>query len=152
MNWYLIKTGYRKTISAMEFFRSIDVECYVPLHEEKSSKGQLKIKPLLNGYIFVQFKNTIDYNLVNQNPFTKDVVVYNSKPIIIPESQMQIMINHVGSIYNDEHFSNVSKGDSIIVNHGKLQGVRGTVIEIRNNKIYLNIESLSAKLEINYSL
>jgi transcription antitermination factor NusG len=151
MSWFLINTTYRKTVAAMDFYNSIGVKCYVPLYNEKLSKGQLKRKPLLNGYIFVHFQNKIDYNLVNQNPFTKDIVVYNSKPIVIPLSQMQIMINHVESIYNDSHFSDFSKGDSIIVNHGKLQGLSGTVIEIRNNKIYLNIESLSAKLEIKYS-
>ena len=152
MSWFLIKTAYRKTISAMDFYNSIDVECYVPFFKVNISNLKDSRKPLLSGYIFVRFQNNINYDLVNLNPFTKDVVVVNSKPIEIPQSQMQIMINHVESIYNNDHFSNVTKGDLIKVNHGKLQGVSGTVIEIRNNKIYLNIESLSAKLEINYSL
>ena len=151
MNWYLIKTAYRKTISAMDFYKSIGVECYVPFSKVRLSTGKDSRKPFLSGYIFVQFQNKINYNLVNLNPFTKDVVVINSKPVEIPPLQMQIMINHVESIYTNDHFSNVTKGDLIIVNHGKLQGVSGTVIEIRNNKIFLNIESLSAKLEINYS-
>ena len=152
MTWYLIKTACRKTISAMDFYNSIGVECYVPFFKVKLTEQKESRKPFLSGYIFVQFQNKINYDLVNLNPFTKDVVVINSKPIEIPQSQMQIMINHVESIYNNDHFANVSKGDLIKVNHGKLQGVSGTVVEIRNNKIYLNIESLSAKLEINYSL
>ena len=152
MAWYLIKTLHRKTIFAMDFYNTIGVECYVPFFKVKLSTSKECRKPFLSGYIFVQFQNKINYDLVNLNPYTKDVVIINSKPIEIPQSQMQIMINHVESIYNNDHFSNVAKGDLIKVNHGKLQGVTGTVIEIRNNKIYLNIELLSAKLEINYSL
>ena len=151
MSWFLINTAYRKTIAAMDFYNSIGVECYVPLHNEKLLKGKLKRKPLLNGYIFVQFQNKIDYYLINQNPYTGDVFRYNSKPIEIPESQMENMINHVESVYDDKHFSNLNEGDYMTVNHGFLQGASGQVIEIRKNKIYLNIKSLSAKVEINYS-
>jgi len=32
-----------------------------------------------------------------------------------------------------------------------LKGVNGRVIELRNNKIYLQIDSLSAQVEIQYS-
>tara|TARA_B100001093_G_scaffold444071_1_gene446814 strand:+ start:772 stop:1227 length:456 start_codon:yes stop_codon:yes gene_type:complete len=151
MAWYLIKTSHRKTISAMDFYNSIGVVCYVPFYKVNLSATKEIRKPFLSGYIFVQFQNKINYDLVNLNPYTKDVIVVNSKPIEIPQSQMQIMINHVESIYNNDHFANVSKGDLFKVNHGKLQGVIGKVVEIRNNKIYLNIESLSAKLEIKYS-
>lgn len=151
MAWYLIKAAHRKTISAMDFYKAMDVECYVPYYKDKTSTGKESRKPLLRGYIFIHFQNKINYDLVNLNPFTKDVVFINSKPVEIPHSQMQIMINHVESIYNNDHFSNLTEGDFIRVNHGKLQGVRGTIIEIKKNKIYLNIESLSAKLEIKYS-
>jgi len=135
----------------MDFYNSIGVVCYVPFYKVNLSATKEIRKPFLSGYIFVQFQNKINYDLVNLNPYTKDVIVVNSKPIEIPQSQMQIMINHVESIYNNDHFANVSKGDLFKVNHGKLQGVIGKVVEIRNNKIYLNIESLSAKLEIKYS-
>ena len=148
MIWYLVKTSFRKTIQAMDFYNSIDVECYAPCHNVKTSNKKVKLSPLLPGYVFVKFQNKIDYNLVNLNPFTKDVVVYNYKPIAIVHSQMQRMINHVESIYNTNHFSNLSKGDLITVNHGKLEGVTGTIIEIRNNKIYLNIDSLPARVVI----
>ena len=151
MAWYLIKTSHRKTISAMDFYNSIGVVCYVPVSKVTLSATKEIRKPFLSGYIFVQFQSKINYDLVNLNPYTNDVIVVNSKPIEIPQSQMQIMINHVESIYNNDHFANLSKGDLFKVNHGKLQGVSGTVVEIRNNKIYLNIESLSAKLEIKYS-
>ena len=148
MTWYLVRTAFRKTIQAMDFYNSIDVESYAPCYKVKTSNKKVKINPLLPGYVFVKFQNNIDYNLVNLNPFTKNVVVYNNKPIAIIQSQMQRMINHVESIYDINHFYNTSKGDLITINHGKLEGVTGTIIEIRNNKIYLNIDSIPGRVVI----
>ena len=64
---------------------------------------------------------------------------------------MELMITHVESLYNKNDFNAYSRGDIITINHGSLKGVNGKVIELRNNKIYLQIDSLSAQVEIQYS-
>lgn len=151
MPWYIIKTNYRKTLLAHEFYQLNSLKSYIPTKRVKLENGRSKINLLLKGFVFLYFKDGINYNLINQNPYTSDVIRYNSKPIEIPELQMETMINHVESVYGDKHFSNLKKGDYIIVNHGILQGVKGKIIEICKNKIYLNINSLSATMEINYS-
>ena len=150
MNWYLIKTKYKQTLKAYDYFNHLGINCYVPCQIIKRKKITKRI-PLLNGYVFISFYNTIDYNLVNINPYSTNIIRKNGQPILIPEQQMRLMINHIESIYRQKDFKARNVGDIIKINTGSLTGLKGQIIEIRNNKIYLQIESLSAKVEIQYA-
>jgi len=151
MSWYLVKTSFRKALTAKHFFDVLDVKSYVPCTQIKNKDNTFKKTPVLTGYVFVYFLNKIDFDIINQNPFTKDVIRRNSVPLVIPDAQMELMITHVESLYNKNDFNAYSRGDIITINHGSLKGVNGRVIELRNNKIYLQIDSLSAQVEIQYS-
>tara|TARA_B100001093_G_scaffold519017_1_gene606026 strand:+ start:1368 stop:1823 length:456 start_codon:yes stop_codon:yes gene_type:complete len=150
MKWYLIKTKNKQTIKAFDYFNIIGVKCYIP-HQITIEKRRKKLIPLLNGYVFISFNDKIDYDLVNLNPYSTNVITKNGKPILIPEEQMRLMINHLESRYNSNDFKSHTVGDLIEINSGSLNGLSGQIIEIRNNKIYLQIESLSAKIEVKYS-
>ena len=150
MVWYVVKTNYRKTLAAKEFYDSLEFKNYVPTILLSNKKNKAKRRVLLPGYVFINFKNKIDYNIINSNPFTSDVIKKNNAPIVIPDDQMQSMIDHVESNYNKNDFSSQHIGDTIEISHGALEGLSGKIIEIKNNKIYLQIDALKAKVEIQY--
>ena len=104
-----------------------------------------------NGYVFISFNETIDYDLVNLNPYSTSIITKNGQPILIPEEQMRLMIDHIESRYSHKDLKSRNVGDFIEINTGSLNGLTGQIIEIRNNKIYLQIESLSAQVEIQYA-
>lgn len=150
MAWFLVKTNYRKTIAAKDYFDLLELENYVPTTLFTNKKNKVSCKVLLPGYVFINFKKNIDYNVINSNPFTSDVIRRGNSPLVIPDDQMQSMIDHVESNYNKNDFSSHQVGDSIQISHGALEGLSGDIIEIKNNKIYLQIDSLKAKVEIQY--
>jgi len=150
MAWFIVKTKYRKTLAAKDFYDFLGVENYVPTALISNKGKKLKPKVLLPGYVFINFKNYIDYNIINSNPFTTDVIRTSILPLVIPDNQMQAMIDHVESNYNKSDFTSHHIGDSIQISHGALEGLNGNIIEIKNNKIYLQIDSLQAKVEIQY--
>ena len=149
MAWYIVKTTYRKTLAAKDYYDLLGVDNYVPT-AIILKKGKKTPKVLLPGYVFISFKNNIDYNIINSNPFTSDVIRKSNVPLVIPDNQMQVMIDHVESNYNKNDFTSHQIGDSIQISHGTLEGISGNIIEIKNNKIYLQIDSLQAKVEIQY--
>jgi len=150
MAWFIVKTKYRKTLAAKDFYDFLGIENYLPTALISNKEKKLKPKVLLPGYVFINFKNKIDYNIINSNPFTSDVIRKNNAPIVIPDDQMQSMIDHVESNYNKNDFSSQHIGDTIEISHGALEGLSGKIIEIKNNKIYLQIDALKAKVEIQY--
>ena len=150
MKWYLIKTKNKQTLKAYDYFSLLGIECYVPCKTNISKRGNKRI-PLLNGYVFISFNKTIDYDLVNLNPYSTSIITKNGQPILIPEEQMRLMIDHIESRYSHKDFKSRNVGDFIEINTGSLNGLMGQIIEIRNNKIYLQIESLSAQVEIQYA-
>ena len=150
MPWYLVKSNYRKTLAAKDFYDFLGLKSYVPTIVLTNKKNIAKRRVLLPGYVFINFKNKIDYNIINSNPFTSDVIKKNNAPIVIPDDQMQSMIDHVESNYNKNDFSSQHIGDTIEISHGALEGLSGKIIEIKNNKIYLQIDALKAKVEIQY--
>jgi len=150
MSWFIVKTNYRKTIAAKNYYDFLGVENYVPTALFTNKKNKIITKVLLPGYVFIFFKKNIDYNIINSNPFTSDVIRRSNVPLVIPDDQMQLMIDHVESNYNKNDFSSHQVGDSIQISHGALVGLSGDIIEIKNNKIYLQIDSLKAKVEIQY--
>ena len=150
VKWYLIKTKNKQTLKASDYFSLLGIECYVPCKTDISKRGSKRI-PLLNGYVFISFKEKIDYDLVNLNPYSTNIITRSGQPVLIPEEQMRLMIDHIESIYRQKDFKARNVGDIIKINTGSLTGLKGQIIEIRNNKIYLQIESLSAQVEIQYA-
>ena len=151
MSWYLIKTRSKCTLKANDYFNRLEVKNYIPVRRSITTQNKIKITPLFPGYVFIKLPFKLDYDLINLNPYTTDVIRKNSTPIVIPDDQMDIMIKHVDSIYNNNDFKTYNSGDHISIEYGTLEGLKGQVIEVKNNKIYIQIDGLSAKVSIEYN-
>ena len=145
--WYIVKTKRFKTMDAYFVFNNLGVDCFVPSFLKKTKKGLVKT-PLITGYVFVKLPEKIQYGLINRNPFTTDVIKVGNKAVVVPEIQMNTMINHLESIYKNSDFERYEAGDIIEISHGLFQGISGKIIEIKNNKIYLYLEATGSRLSL----
>ena len=76
MSWFAAKTKYKGEFKALDFFSSIGVNSYVPSYTTKRiwTDRIKKIRvPAITGYVFFEL-NRVDFNLINLNPFTKNIV------------------------------------------------------------------------------
>ena len=64
------------------------------------------------------------------------------KPAIIHESEIDIMKQHLEGIYTDISISNFIKGQLYEITEGPLAGKTGKIIEMKKNKVKLEITSL----------
>lgn len=147
MPWYVVKTKPYKTIQAKHYFDALEINCFVPFYND-SSKGKSKLKPIITGYVFVEQTPSLKYNSINKNPFTSDVLKINQIPFEIPNDQMELMIHHIYSLYKKSDFKTYLPGDIIEISYGVFSGVRGKVIEIKNNKVVLYLNANVSKLTL----
>ena len=97
MCWFAAKTKKRSEFKAFEFFNSVGVNSYVPSYKTKriwSDRTKKVTVPAINGYIFFEL-NKLDYNVLNLNPFTKNIVRnISGEPAIIKDCEIK-RIRHI---------------------------------------------------------
>ena len=64
------------------------------------------------------------------------------KPAIIHESEIDIMKQHLEGVYTDISISSLIKGQLYEITEGPLAGKTGKIIEMKKNKVKLEITSL----------
>jgi len=151
MSWFAAKTKHRGEFKALNFFNSIGVNSYVPSYQTKriwSDRIKKVTVPAINGYIFFELPK-LDFNLINVNPFTKNVVKKaNGTPAIIKENEIATMKRHL----NGESFKskkNLYDGQNIKICSGPFMFKKGTVNKIGDTKVVINLESLNISLVLN---
>ena len=98
MGWFAAKTKFKGEFKALDFFKSIGVNSYVPSYKTKrvwSDRIKKVTVPAISGYVFFELSK-INYNLVNINPFTKNIVKgLNGLPAVITEKEINTLKNHL---------------------------------------------------------
>ena len=151
MSWFAAKTKHRGEFKALNFFNSIGINSYVPSYQTKriwSDRIKKVTVPAINGYIFFELPK-LDFNLINVNPFTKNIVKKaNGSPAIIKENEIATMKTHL----NGESFKskkNLYDGQNIKICSGPFMFKKGTVNKVGDTKVVINLESLNISLVLN---
>ena len=151
MSWFAAKTKHRGEFKALNFFNSIGINSYVPSYQTKriwSDRVKKVTVPAINGYIFFELPK-LDFNLINVNPFTKNIVKKaNGTPAIIKENEIATMKRHL----NGESFKskkNLYDGQNIKICSGPFMFKKGTVNKVGDTKVVINLESLNISLVLN---
>ena len=148
MNWYAVKTKTKKEILAKDYYSRLGVEAYVPTYTTKRvwSDRIKKIKvSAIPGYLFFKLKK-IDFDLVNLNPYTTNVVRTSSgKPAVIPPNEIDCLKKYLsGSEQRNESFITVD--DVVSVGSGPFCSEIGVVEKYIQNKALVLLKSLNIKL------
>ncbi len=153
MSWFAAKTKQKGEFKALNFFNSMGINCYVPSYVSKrvwSDRIKKITVPAINGYIFFEL-NKIDYNLINLNPFTKNIVRdIGGKPAIIKNEEITSLKDYFdGKLMRSD--VNLVKGQRVKINKGPFIFKKGTVNKMSYNKVIISIESININLVLNKS-
>ena len=153
MNWYAVKTKTKKELLAKDYYSAIGIEAYVPTYTTKRvwSDRVKKIKvSAIPGYLFFKL-NKIDFDLVNLNPYTTNVVRTSSgKPAVIPPNEIECLRKYLaGSKQTNESFLTVD--DVVSVSLGPFCSEIGVIEKFIQNKALVLLKSLNIKLIISTS-
>ena len=153
MSWFAAKTKFKGEFKALDFFKSIGVNSYVPSYKTKkvwSDRIKKVTVPAISGYVFFELSK-INYDLVNINPFTKNIVKgLNGLPAIITEKEISTLKKHL----EGEDLmcgGNLFEGQKIKIGSGPFIYKKGTINKISCNKVVINIEAINFSLVLNKS-
>jgi transcription antitermination factor NusG len=153
MCWFAAKTKIKGEFKAKDFFNSVGINSYVPSYSTRkiwSDRIKKVTVPAISGYVFFELPK-IDFNLININPFTKNVVRdLDGLPAKIKDEEIDILKKHL----NGEVISNsvdLQEGQKIKVSSGPFVFKKGTINKISCNKVIISIESINVNLVLNKS-
>ena len=148
MSWYVLKTKPRQEVKAKEFFEKMDIESYIPMERKyihKKKEGTYKLIPIISTFLFFRM-DKLDYDVINQNPYGRDILRMHKKVIVVKRSEIELMREHINPTNKSEDFSGAEKGKNYTIRHGIFQGKSGKVIEKRKNKIHLFLDTLQLSI------
>jgi transcription antitermination factor NusG len=153
MNWYAVKTKTKKELLAKDYYSAIGIESYAPTYTTKRvwSDRIKKIKvSAIPGYLFFKL-NKVDFDLVNLNPYTTNVVRTSSgKPAVIPPNEIECLKKYLsGCEKTNESFLTVD--DVVSVGSGPFCNEIGVVEKFIQNKTLVLLKSLNIKLIVSTS-
>jgi transcription antitermination factor NusG len=153
MCWFAAKTKQKGEFKALNFFISMGINSYVPSYITKrvwSDRIKKVTVPAISGYVFFELPK-IDFDLININPFTKNIVRdIDGLPAIIKDEEIVVLKKHL----NGEAVSNsvkLQRGQKVKINSGPFMFKKGTIDKISCNKVIISIESININLVINTS-
>ena len=153
MSWFAAKTKNKGEFKALDFFESMGVNSYVPSYKTKriwSDRIKNITVPAIRGYVFFELSK-INYQLVNINPFTKNIVRgLNGMPAIIKEKEINTLKKYLNNDYQGSR-SNLIEGQKIRIDSGPFIFKKGTIDKISCNKVVVNIEAINMSLVLNKS-
>ena len=153
MCWFAAKTKRRAEFKAQEFFISTGVNSYVPSFKTKriwSDRVKNVIVPAISGYVFFEL-DRMNFNTLNINPFTKNIVRDNSgKPAIIKDSEIKILKDQLNGV-NINSVDSFETGQKIRIQSGPFIFKEGIINKTSYNKVMISLESININLVINKS-
>ena len=146
MNWYAIYTKPKGELKAKSYFESCGFESFVPFKktvEKKAKKLVCKQQVLISGLAFFKME-TLDFDLVNQNPFTKSIVRSLGKPALISEEEINAMRDYLCPKSSDS--SSYETGAVITIESGIFSGSKAQVVEHRGDVVWVTLKSIGLKM------
>ena len=153
MCWFAAKTKQRGEFKALNFFISMGINSYVPSYVTKrvwSDRIKKVTVPAISGYVFFEL-NKIDFNLINLNPFTKNIVrSIDGMPAVIQNEEIKTLKDYFDGklVVSDV---NLVHGQRVKINSGPFIFKNGTVNKSSCNKVVINIDSININLILNKS-
>lgn len=136
--WLYLRPNCRRELKVRDYFDSRGTECFVPMHKVVRvihGKEILMDVPVMGNMVFVKtsYENMLEAKFALEALGIPVMLrmdsVYHTRPIIIPDKQMEDFIrvcNDQFSRFVDGRYSdNLEKNDYVEIISGRFAGVRG---------------------------
>lgn len=143
--WYAMKTTYKKELQAKEYLEARDIECFVPLKQEITTRcGRKRVvqKPIIHNLIFVKTDLAQLRELKIDLSYLHNIITDiddQKAPIVVPSKQMEQFIAAITDtlskiIYVDLATTQLEKGTPVRITDGKYRGYEGELEKIKGKR------------------
>ena len=148
MSWFAAYTKPRSEFKAQDFYSKCGIVSYVPafIENRQWSDRLKKVRtPAISGYIFIKLDKLV-YDLVNANPFTRNIVKNHGGAIKITSKEIHTLKACLeNSSISKTEFIN---GDIVYIENGPFKNKKGAVEMVEKNTIVLLLNKLKVKLSL----
>ena len=150
MCWFAAYTKPRSEFKALDYFTKCKINAYVPEYKElKQWSDRIKKTrtPAISGYVFFEL-NSLNYELLNSNPFTRNIVKSFGGPVIISDKEIRLLKSALKNYTEKKDFQ---FGDSVKIHSGPFKNKLGKVDGVDENHITILLNSIKVKLAFSNS-
>ena len=147
MNWFVAYAKTKNEFKALDFFKKIGVNAYVPSYIEKrewSDRVKKILVPAISGYVFFEL-NKLNYELVNSNPYLRNVLRRHGKAITIRSEEIETLKEALNGYSISQE---IKTGDSVKILSGAFKNRLGFVDFIDTNNLSVLINSIKITLSL----
>ena len=148
--WFVVYTRPQQELKVASQLSAMGITNYCPtinLVKQYSDRKKKVSKPLLSSYVMVE----LEQNQRNKVFACSGIVRYLfflGKPAVVPNSEINLMQNHLNGVYSDSKVTTLNVGDSHTITQGLFSGVSGRVVETDNTKVKLELASLGMRITL----
>ncbi len=148
-NWYAIYTKPRWEKKVSKLLTDRDIITYCPLNKVRrrwSDRIKTVWVPLLPSYLFVHISMK-EMQKVRETPGVINFVYIEGKPAIVRDFEVVRIRKFLNEFENVELVPFILRKDQrVMINQGLLVEEEGRIIDLKNNKVEVAIESLNYNL------
>ena len=147
MNWFVAYAKTKNEFKALDFFKKIGVNAYVPSYIEKrewSDRVKKILVPAISGYVFFEL-NKLNYELVNSNPYLRNVLKRHGKAVTIKSEEIEALKEALNGYSVSQE---IKTGDSVKILSGAFKNRLGFVDFIDTNNLSVLINSIKITLSL----
>lgn len=143
--WFAVQVRTRYEASVGDFLRGKGYEPFVPLYERRkrwSDRIKVTSTALFPGYIFCRI-NLQQRLPVLTTPGVIQIVGHSRRPVPVDEAEIQGIQSILASGLPSEPWPYIGIGDRVLIEHGPLRGLEGTLVEVRGaHRLVLSVTLL----------
>jgi len=151
MSWFVAYTRPRAEFKAQDFYSKMGIVSYVPtfIESRQWSDRLKKVKrPAISGYVFIKL-DQLAYELINSNPFTRNVVKNQGVAVKITNHEIDVLKNALDKALTKG--ADFLFGDLVCIENGPFKNKSGTVELIEKNAIVLLLNKIKVRLSLSNS-
>jgi len=146
-----VYTQPRSEKKVNERLEETGIETYLPLRKTKrqwSDRVKLVELPLIPSYVFVRCRES-ERREILQTDGVLNFVFYRGRPAIIRDEEMERMWSFLAEydrLDMDLEVVHLEPGQKVKVDAGPLEGKKGEVVHVKDNRVSIVLESLGMQI------
>lgn len=115
-----------------------------------SDRKKIVLEPLFKGYIFVNLEDSDKWSILEIEGVV-NFIYWLGKPAIVRSNEIQNIKKYLGE-FSDVRIGEwkFEKGQEVTVAQGVLMDYKGIILELRNNRAWVRIESMGLILNAEF--
>lgn len=151
IQWFAlhVRSRHEKTVHGQ--LEAKEQEVFLPLYSVRNKRGggwRVSSLPLFPGYVFCRFDPALRHSVLATSGVI-DVVRFGAEPAAIEKSEIEAVQFIVNSSAGAEPYSDLVRGQRVMMTDGPLSGLTGTLTTVGNScRLVVSVELLCRSVSV----